>query len=393
MKALVRKSIIKRSLVSSLVRKTLLATGNKFWQYNRDGIDDYSRFLAPIPAFENDLIEFDIEFTGIAPNTYILDGRVSGLNSEGVLQFNASSALSFSGFTALKVDGVPYTTGMFTPATGVTHHIEVTAADLTYLWFIGVRYSVSGFISAVIKNLGITRAVRDNLDQYPDLFFPMDDGWANNPMMRQTIPHHHKTDGTESYDMDGAVWLDYETEAAPQYVRVTGYETLAERAVLSGLSENEEAKASCREGLVKNGDFRFGDNGSWSTAVGSGWTFSTEGATSVNSTVNCTQLLVLDDSQEYILDFEIKDTTLGSLRVEVGSGNFIGSGLVDGNYSVKFTSIAGADPIYFYATSGAPFSGVVTNISVRKVTDQQVLTPYVNHGEYVNFNEEGWEYV
>lgn len=381
----------KRKYIAELIALGLYG-GGKRWQYNFDGIDDYSRFLVPIPLFAGDVVEFDfIANTQQAyKNSYFLDGSSSSNRLYLYDNFHENTLSYNAAVSTITMDG---SGAVITPLDGESHHVVLTLRAEAELGFLGARYTMTEFANKVIKNLRITRA--NPTDQYPDLFWPMDDGWANNPVMRQTIPHNHKTDGTESFDMDGAVWLDYETEAAPQYVEVTGYETLAERAALSGLSEHGEAVASCREGLVRNGDFRFGDNGQWTNQQGA-WTISNGYAEKTNLAISryLAETISIVAGDLYLILFTL-EITQGDLKVFLGDDpegtNSALTVTESGTYSVVAT--AGVDNSGLFFRGGTISNAILTDIEVRRVTDQQVLTPYVNHGEYVNFNEEGWEYV
>ena len=67
-------------------------------------------------------------------------------------------------------------------------------------------------------------------------------------------------DGTVTCDSATGVVTDFKKDAG-HYAGVAGYETAAERALLSGMSASNEAVCSAYEGHLRNGDFRFGDNG------------------------------------------------------------------------------------------------------------------------------------
>ncbi len=79
-------------------------------------------------------------------------------------------------------------------------------------------------------------------------------------------------DGTVTNDSITGVTTDY-TKEAGHYAGVTGYETAAERALLSGLSQRNESVCSAFEGILRNGDFRFGE---------AFWTFSSGATVTVN---------------------------------------------------------------------------------------------------------------
>jgi len=71
---------------------------------------------------------------------------------------------------------------------------------------------------------------------------------------------------------------------------------------------------------------------------------------------------------EYIVDFEIKEYTSGSIRYFDGSGGTQVSGILNtiGEYSFKYTqSVAGTNLVSFFSVSG--FDGVIDNVSLKEV--------------------------
>lgn len=392
MSSIVKKSIFQIGVLAKAVYVGLGEPSSSKWQYNFDGIDDYVQ-LPVIPLFVGDVVELDIRI----PNPVTQDGMVILADTTIAfrnLLYTQSQGVITAGNNNIFLDGVKLTENTQYPTDNKKHTIKVELEQSFNLNAVGVQLrgtSLGRFFRGGLLNLRITRA--NPTDQYPDLFYPMDDG-PGTTVMRQTIPHNHKTDGTESFDTDGAVWLDYETEAAPQYVGVDGYETLAERAVLSGLSEHDEAVASCREGLVKNGDFRFEDS-SFFEGVNGGildsienntltWIQPQAGAFRGVRIDNDIFNVIVEQNKDYVVTFDqnenvvisIYDKSYGLIAV-LNDGDVFNTGA---NNEIIF---------YIGATDAGQFT--ISNVSLRKATEQQVLTPYVNQGEYVNFNEENWE--
>lgn len=410
MSSIVKKSIFQIGVLAKAVYVGLGEPSSSKWQYVFDGIDDYVQ-LPVIPLFVGDMVELDIDYLSGAETRKLIDDPTTPTTSRAYINISSANLITYNN-TIIDIVNLPSGSSL---VEGSPYSFKINVLADANLGMVGRHGTVlSDFANFPIKNLRITRA--NPTDQYPDLFWPMDDG-PDTTVMSQTIPHNHKTDGTESFDSDGAVWLDYETEAAPQYAGVAGYETLAERAVLSGLSEHAEAVASCREGLVRNGDFRFGDNGGWAayqdgvlTANNGVCTITAGSANYANATQEVPNT-ANGGLYKVTFDFKIPASGIeyGSFMVRVYDGNVNGTILYQSPVLVGPSGMAfGTDWVThtFYVTASTsnlwlyPRANVqpgdsaqYRNFSIHKTTNQQVLSPYVNHGEYVNFNEENWENV
>lgn len=400
---------LRYSIRRGLANRTLGPSGGQVYppvyQYNFDGIDDYF-FTPKVNVFINDVVGAYFTAPTDTSSTMTI---VSLINSNSLYcDLEATTGvINFAGATA-ELDGVPLTSGVsLYPTDGQLHHLELTSTgDFDDGLLVATSNLISNFLGGVAKDIGITRS--NPTDQYPDLFWPIDDG-PGATIIRQTVPHTHKIDGTESFDSDGATWIDYETEAAPQYVGVTGYETLAERAALSGLSEHNEAIASCREGILRNGDFRFGDNGDFSksgdvTVDVSGLVLSIGGV--IVTTLSDTDITAALEGSN--LDYEIvctyeylqtnnQSATLSTVGINTGVNPSV---VLKGNANeiktetLPFTSGTLPDSTSIRVRAFAINESIkIYSMQIRKVTSQQVLSPYVNNGTPANFNDERWERV
>lgn len=165
--------------------------------------------------------------------------------------------------------------------------------------------------------------------------------------------------GYRTYDSATGTSFNYRTETDPKYGDIA--------------STDNEAVARAFEHDTKNGDFRLGNDGSWS---GSAWTFDTNGAHTTNGTTNFTQAIT-SIAGEYEVEITISAWNGGAdLYVDFG-----GAGQTDrvinvsstegvGTYTGRITVPATTDrPIYIH---GPSFSGSVSRVVVRKVTEEVV---------------------
>lgn len=370
------------------------------FQYILDGIDDV--ILVDTQLFTGDVVEFDFDYSARSTTAQQFDVLLDGSDRSYVAINNDLNTwyVYEASIASVLVDGVPVShLDPYVP-TGNEGHIVITYSAPCSLETIGSRYTgIEQFNRGFIKNFTVTRA--NPTDQYPDLSWPINDGWGKNPVIGQTIPHSHKSNGTESYDSNGAVWVDYEIDPAPQYVGVTGYETLSERSALSGLSETGEAIASCREGAVVNGDFRFGDNGDWipNPDHGGSYTIANGQLTSIS---NGNVLSGVDIALEHVLfsitePYEVTVDVVGFSSATPRYYWFNGTQWANQTLNLGRNTIivpAGSSLHHKLAPGTATNSTiVVSNIEARKLTEQQVLTRYVDNGELINGQESGWQEV
>ncbi|MBY7931767.1 hypothetical protein KW447_12280 [Vibrio fluvialis] len=196
--------------------------------------------------------------------------------------------------------------------------------------------------------------------------------------------------GTVTYDSATGVVTDF-TKDAGHYAGKVGYETVAERAAISGLSTLNEAVASAFEGEVKNGDFRLG-NALWSnnTVVENG-----KLVCQTATTTSRTQSFVWDETAKYEVTVVCSEWTAGAVSIVkygVGAtdGNILGVNGV-GTFSTVFdpTSVSGnnsSDNLLNIYNVGI-VDLVIDSISIRKVTNQ-VVTDRVDMTGLEIFAEE-----
>nr|WP_319552438.1 hypothetical protein [uncultured Vibrio sp.] len=190
MKTLVRKGIIKRSLVSGLVRRSLLATGNKRWQYNFDGIDDYIQ-LPDIKLFVGDIVDVVAYKPVITAAAYVFStvdvfDMHFGVSSNNDYLFGGGSVTVNENTISSPQSSVPDDNSELS--------ISYTATKEGEISLCGRGYLAPRFWPGYIKNLRITRA--NPTEQYPDLSYPISDGWANNPVIREVLVGDGTWDGT-----------------------------------------------------------------------------------------------------------------------------------------------------------------------------------------------------
>jgi hypothetical protein len=140
----------------------------------------------------------------IASSVTVGSTSVFAIDTTGLIVIN-------SPFTSnsVKIDGAAFISGDAYPIDGLSHTIVITAVVTTPIVRIGTNWNEANGWSNVVKNLRVTRA--NPSEAFPDLFYPINDGFKNDPVIAQTVKHSHKTDGTESYEVGGG-FLDYETE-------------------------------------------------------------------------------------------------------------------------------------------------------------------------------------
>ncbi|AUR87158.1 coil containing protein [Vibrio phage 1.097.O._10N.286.49.B3] len=185
---------------------------------------------------------------------------------------------------------------------------------------------------------------------------------------RNVIKFPDAEQGTRSYDTATGEVIDYLTDVDPKYGDVA--------------SDLNEAVARNFEGSVKNGDFRFGDDGNWN--VNENASISTDGILlyAVDDSVfsYATQTIVNSETEvEYEIEF-YADVRLGafSLAYRDNTTVYIAQDVTEsGTHKYRFT-IDAANPnayIRFSRQTGYDtYDMSFTNISMRKVTNQPILS-------------------
>ncbi len=158
-------------------------------QYEFDGIDDYV-LLPTIEVLAGDVVEFD--FIGIdnsdSVNKYMFDTTVG---TRCVLNFPSSGITTSLSLGDVYIDGVISTTH---PQDNDSHTCSVVVTANSFINVLAINSTLSIFSKNSIKNFGITRA--NPTTTHPDLYWPMNDGWDNNPTIRETLVGDGTWDGT-----------------------------------------------------------------------------------------------------------------------------------------------------------------------------------------------------
>ena len=144
--------------------------------YTLDGVDDYIQ-LPSISLGVGDTVEFDL-----------VTGPGTGLNrtllgsSPSYLQISDGGLWNVFGFT-FTVDGIPKVTNDLAPQDGFVHKIVATSTGSQTLAYIGCLDGASLFSSDSIRNLKVGSSH----------FYPINDGWVHNPVIRDTLGGQHGT--------------------------------------------------------------------------------------------------------------------------------------------------------------------------------------------------------
>lgn len=384
--------------------------------------------LPTIPLFAGDVVEFGYvaKMSNNAAVHIFIYGDVPAVS--GRLFIYDNDKINIREYENVTLDGVLIDDNATTaPTDGEVHTIAATATAATgNLVYLGKQPSGAYYFDSAIKNLVVTRA--NPTEQYPHLSYGVQDGYRADGRIAQSVKHTHKTDGSESVDMaDGfvftdwltevdskygnaaedinngattvedGVYLDYETEAAPQYAGDTGYETLAERAVLSVLTELEEAIRSAAEGVVKNGDARFGT--AFYTTAGGGDLSVVDSMVRLTITDNTVERAhrtsyfdVLDDGTEYFITFTVGNSGYAA-------GNWIaipGFSVADksyqpGTYTLRGTFSQTSSYVKVHTGLTFPVGAYIKlgNLSVRPVGNAVVPTDEAQRRCYESLVKNG----
>ncbi len=117
--------------------------------------------------------------------------------------------------------------------------------------------------------------------------------------------------------------------------------------------------------LVDNGDFA--TDSDWNNSVGNYWVISNGVATlPTTSTSNLNQAIGLVQNKFYKIVFTIANTTLGGVRVRLGTGT-ITSEFTNGTHTIYLEQTTTNDAFRFYADSSGVFNGSIDNVSVKEI--------------------------
>lgn len=166
--------------------------------------------------------------------------------------------------------------------------------------------------------------------------------------------------GTTSYDKATGVFTDFEVDVDSKYGDVA--------------STQAEAIARNFEGLVKNGDFRFGDDGSWVAQTGISITTGSA-SLNVSAVTPLYEAIATTSGTEYIIEFSISNYVSGGIRARAGNVRSPAADYVvsDGVYIHRL--ISDGQSVLGLET-GTSFVGDVDYVHIRKATNEVVVNPH-----------------
>jgi len=200
---------------------------------------------------------------------------------------------------------------------------------------------------------------------------------------RSRIKFPEAPNGTVTYDSATGVITDYTTDVDPKYGDVA--------------TTTNEAVARAFEGLLRNADFRFGDDGRWTEGIttrGSVYVDTTgvllvkdgtEGAKLSTQASFYTGGGLLQAGDEIIIDVDVDLSGTGEGQVLLGNSQWV-YGLTQGHNRIKVTLTETLSKIRFYFshTSNSGHSIKFSNVRVL-VPTTEVVTERVDM-----FGFEGW---
>lgn len=174
--------------------------------------------------------------------------------------------------------------------------------------------------------------------------------------------------GTRVYDSATGESIDYRYDVDPKYGDVAG--------------THNEAVARAWEGLAKNGDFRFGDDGSWQ--ISGGVTIDNTGAqftaSGTDSRLRLNDIGIMGKDIVIEFDCDVAETIAIYIYGESNKDEVIYVQAAPGRNKVvslvaeRNESNNSSDDVMFRSGSGA-FSGKISNVSIRPLTQEVVTNP------------------
>jgi len=139
--------------------------------------------------------------------------------------------------------------------------------------------------------------------------------------------------------------------------------------------------------LVTNGDFA--TDSDWNNSVGNDWQI-VNGKLILTTTSpnNINQGIGLVQNKFYKIVFTISNTTLGGVRIRLGTGSFT-STYTDGTHTLYLQQTTTNDAFRFYANSSGVFNGSIDNVSVKEVGQDWILGSGWSIGDGVALNSGG----
>ncbi|AUR97264.1 hypothetical protein NVP1238A_15 [Vibrio phage 1.238.A._10N.261.52.F10] len=189
-----------------------------------------------------------------------------------------------------------------------------------------------------------------------------------------TVKFPEAPNGTVTYDSATGVITDFTKDVDPKYGDVA--------------ADVNEAVARAFEGEVKNGDFRFGDNGDWNVGGNTPPTLTTDGAyfSAIDGTIVPEFSSIIGEAYEVEVNVVPDTPTAGNLgSLSYNSGVRIGY-LVEGINKITYTHDALQTSTDLYLQSWV--AGLtISNVSIRKVTNE-VVTERVDMWGFEQWHEE-----
>lgn len=149
-----------------------------------------------IPVTTSSVIEFDFISSSMQAGFAALIDSTSSSNRIAIRASADGMAIQLIGCTGT-IDGLPIVSNVTAlPMDGISHTIVLTPSISGTIANIARNFANSVFFSGVLYNLKVGDGSAYN--------FPMDDGWVNNPVMRNT---GSGADGT-FINMTEAAWVE-----------------------------------------------------------------------------------------------------------------------------------------------------------------------------------------
>ena len=141
--------------------------------YNFDGVDDYIE-IPTVNLVAGDTVTF--RFTG---NDGLLSGNHTPIDTVSRSRVRILSGVWNIGGGTATINGEPLTTNMIPPTSG-EHEVVFTLTGATTFSEFGKQTGSGNHFGGVLYDLGVTAVSGSR-------FYPIDDGWADNPAIRDTV--------------------------------------------------------------------------------------------------------------------------------------------------------------------------------------------------------------
>ena len=177
-----------RSMVRPLIRPLISGGGGAREIYNLNGIDEHIT-IPTVALVGGD--SFSFKFIGIQVDSGSYRGFLnpaSGTTLKVRLQSDNTLLVGGVDLGAILLDGVAVPNGHAMPTDGLEHTLALTLIFSSSIMFVGSGTAGANPYNSAIYDLSITAASGNR-------FYPINDGWANNPVIADTISNQ---DGTST---------------------------------------------------------------------------------------------------------------------------------------------------------------------------------------------------